>query len=1121
MTTPAALLSHRGMHDGSRGVDPASLRARARLRATLRASRLFPARSRTVTVRPGRWLATATDPRADSSSRKSSPDASDGNSDGTPDDARRSPFPIEDFERRSFPTAARFLWASRGLTQGTGLKPLNVASDWLEQDGVDEGDAGDGAGGTWIREMRLRHELIDHEPGCVVWDPSASAAAETLLPMMRDWLCERQPERYVRTPDGGVEIPSLDGWRTGPLESLKGLDALKTCAKLVQEELCLVREETLEDLWMSCEDDEGDDGPEHAITRACDYGEGAEGGAEGGAQGVAAGAETARHTFEAGVVCFSFDPRKRHKKTLAQVHAPVPGYEAKMRNAVSRVFANLRVERPLWRANWVLQNSDEVVSTDLEWHPTNKKIGGVANRAVAAAERAASAGIERPTSTFQDERHTGYMDPLSDLPRDASEAGERMHLRVEYETVRRLPGEDRNVNRWVLFTVRTHLDRIDAFDAQTCAALHAAMAATDDEELRYKSLGDANLRTAVTEFLAKRAGIATKRSEETVENGRKRSEKSVVGGTDTGTDAANSVVPSGKKCPFFKGDVGSGDDAAATEANTATGTEANTADTTKRSEETVENGRKQESEEESRRVAAAIRAGIEPWTSASAGVASSATPPASWYFDPLVVPTLEREKVFAKGWTWAGRLDQVATNGSYLVGATGTVKYVVVRGEDGVLRAFHNACRHHGMEIASAPGDVPGANPDDSGTQGSGFRVSSDPGDGRTGDPYQRNCPKSTAKCFACPYHGWTYDLDGSLVKATKIGGMRDFVVAEHGLKPIRVAEWGPFVMLRLGDPATEEEEEEEEEEEAPIEAWMGPDVAAKISASWSDDPKSMRFVARREYRLRCNWKVFADNYLDGGYHVPFAHPALVTDGVDMRKYETEVYGEYVSVQTVNGGEFARFSAKDSAAKADAAAKADQAIKEQKETPRSRRSEAKRKKAMKRLSPTARRKAENAPRADDRAPSKRAPAAELTRLGDSALYAFVYPNLMINRYGPWMDVNVVLPTGPNECVVLFDYFIRADATGATDAFVNESLRASDAVQSVSLFFLPAVNGSWTDVVFCFYRRTNGCARRFRAGSSRRGTEPGGTRPRWRRRCITFTGGCGEISPRRRDGRGGG
>ena len=146
---------------------------------------------------------------------------------------------------------------------------------------------------------------------------------------------------------------------------------------------------------------------------------------------------TIRHTFEAGVVCFSFDPRKRHRKTLAEVHAPVPGYERKMRDAVARVFTNLKTNKPLWRANWVLQNSGEVVSTDLEWHPTNVAIGGVANRAEAAATRAATTGIDPDTSTFRDERHTGYMDPLRELPRTAEEAGSRMHLRVEYETIRR------------------------------------------------------------------------------------------------------------------------------------------------------------------------------------------------------------------------------------------------------------------------------------------------------------------------------------------------------------------------------------------------------------------------------------------------------------------------------------------------------------------------------------------------------------------------------------------------------------------------------------------------------------------------------------------------------------
>ena len=136
--------------------------------------------------------------------------------------------------------------------------------------------------------------------------------------------------------------------------------------------------------------------------------------------------------------------------------------------------------------------------------------------------------------------------------------------------------------------------------------------------------------------------------------------------------------------------------------------------------------------------------------------------------------------MFGRGWTWAGRVDQVANNGNYLVGATGTVKYVVVRGEDGVLRAFHNACRcvhlsllqelirmgnltdgttcvlfnsyrHHAMEVASAPGDVPGSNPS-------------------SADMSTKCESTPSAKCFQCPYHGWTYDLEGSLIRATKIG---------------------------------------------------------------------------------------------------------------------------------------------------------------------------------------------------------------------------------------------------------------------------------------------------------------------------------------------------------------
>jgi hypothetical protein len=258
---------------------------------------------------------------ASSSSSSPSPSPPSSPPPSAPDAAaaRRSPFPIERFEDADVATAGRFLWASRGLTRGTGLKPLDAASDWLEQD-ADSND--------WTREMRKKHALIDEEPRCVAWDDAsaASRAAETVLRDACDWLTRRQPRRYRRDPDGGVSIPELDGWSTGPLDALKGEDALRAAAKLVQEELCLVKETTRED----ADADAGGDVPVDVETA---------------------------HVFEAGVVCFSFDATKRRGKTLGDIHVPVPGYEEKMRTAVARVFAGLKHDKPLWRANWALQNS--------------------------------------------------------------------------------------------------------------------------------------------------------------------------------------------------------------------------------------------------------------------------------------------------------------------------------------------------------------------------------------------------------------------------------------------------------------------------------------------------------------------------------------------------------------------------------------------------------------------------------------------------------------------------------------------------------------------------------------------------------------------------------------------
>ena len=912
-------------------------------------------------------------------------------------DERPSPFPIEDFEARRFPTSARFLWASRGLTAGTGLKPLDVESNWLEQDGDEfaaaawkgngdpssstsvDGDADPSfasfhdANSNWVREMKLRHELIASNEGCVVWDESASEAAEALLPIMCDWLVRRQPWRYKRCADGGVAVPSLDGWRTGPLEVLRGKDALTTAACLVQEELCLVREETMEERRRKEKDAVDkrkrmgligytlDGAKARSASREEKKARGDEDGGEVDDAEIDE-ADGTRHTFEAGVVCFSFDPRKRHHKTLAQVHRPVPGYEEKMRRAVARVFTNLREDRPLWRANWVLQNSPEVVSTDLEWHPSNVAIGGVANRAKAAAKVS-----EEAADVFADERHTGYMDPLADLPRTPAEAARNMHLRVEYETVRRLPGPRRETSRWILFTVRTHIDPIGDLDPPTAAALHLAMTRTPQPELEYKSLGNKPLRDVVAAFLRERAaegGVdvdgdapGSSAANNVVAPGPRDTNegKNMTGsGSGDGRNVAGSDNGMDTKCPFFRGSTSiemAGGAQVEEESKCKKGKdelkkkyeqekdelkkkykqekdelkkkykqeveelkrkynmddeEEHKEKEEKRKKEKDEekekgkNGKKNKEKEKTKekekekkkekkvkekeerdkqdekdttRAAAAVAAGIEPWPSAAEGVAAASTPPASWYFDDTAVPSLEEARVFGRSWQAVGRADQVAIPGSYFTGTVGKVKYLVVRGMDDKLRAFHNVCRHHAMEVASAPGDR---------SPGSVDSTDRDADADKDG-----SCSPSVASCFECPYHGWTYDLTGSLIKATRLTGIEDFDVKKNGLKPLAVEQWGPFIFCQLGG----------ELAPPPLSEWLGEGGRRVMEAGIGH----LRFVARREYHMGCNWKVFCDNYLDGGYHVPFAHPAL-NNGVDMKSYQTTVHGRDRLTRTLRAG---------------------------------------------------------------------------------------------------------------------------------------------------------------------------------------------------------------------------
>lgn len=196
------------------------------------------------------------------------------------------------------------------------------------------------------------------------------------------------------------------------------------------------------------------------------------------------------------------------------------------------------------------------------------------------------------------------------------------------------------------------------------------------------------------------------------------------------------------------------------------------------------------------------------------------TLPAAWYRDPRIA-LLERRTVFASSWQVVGRSDQVAAAGGYVTADVAGEPVLAVRGADGVLRAFLNVCRHHAAAVVT---DACG-----------------------------------TAQALRCPYHGWTYALDGSLKGTPELEGVLGFERDKNGLLPVAVEEWQGFVFARVA------------EDGPTLTEFLG-SLPAKVSPLGLS---SLRFFERRSYELACNWKVFVDNYLDGGYHVPHLHKGL------------------------------------------------------------------------------------------------------------------------------------------------------------------------------------------------------------------------------------------------------
>jgi choline monooxygenase len=300
----------------------------------------------------------------------------------------------------------------------------------------------------------------------------------------------------------------------------------------------------------------------------------------------------------------------------------------------------------------------------------------------------------------------------------------------------------------------------------------------------------------------------------------------------------------------------------------------------------------------------------------------ASTIPAVWCVDPRF-DALDREAVVAPSWQPVGSAEALRVAGA-LVSSVAGRPVIVARSPDGSLSAFHNVCRHRGGPLA--------------------------PKAGATG-------------VLQCRYHGWTYRTDGALLGAPHFTDRESLEPAQMCLPPVAVESWEGQVFVRVAPPAGAPDP-------APLATRLG-GLAARLGRPALGE---LRFARRVEYDVRCNWKVYVDNYLEG-YHVPHVHPELM-QLYDFRRYRTELFADW-SLQV-------------------------------------------------------------GPLSDD--PNLYTPG------GGEALYAFLFPNVMLNVLPGRLQTNLVVPVAADRCRVLFEYYYDDVASDAARARLAADLELSDLVQ---------------------------------------------------------------------------
>ena len=193
--------------------------------------------------------------------------------------------------------------------------------------------------------------------------------------------------------------------------------------------------------------------------------------------------------------------------------------------------------------------------------------------------------------------------------------------------------------------------------------------------------------------------------------------------------------------------------------------------------------------------------------------------PKRTYHDPAIFDW-ERDHVLRRDWILVARVEDVPEPGTYMRLELEGDPLIVVHGRDGVLRAFHNVCRHRGTAVA------------------------------------EEACGKVVR--FQCPYHAWIYDLDGSLIRAKHTEDLDDFSFDSYGLASVRLETWQGFIFLNLDPDA----------------ASLATQLGDLVEHFGRFDFTGLRSAKRIEYEVGANWKFIAENYSEC-YHCPGVHPQL------------------------------------------------------------------------------------------------------------------------------------------------------------------------------------------------------------------------------------------------------